>query len=160
MPQKVIASRDVDIHLNFDAIGVAFKLETGSSFSANISGNTEDIMAISTDEPIAVDNSNTSYDINLALQVAEANTIKDALAAATVGEPDGSIAHIRQVIEAATITVTWHKKRDIPATSTVESYLNMTGVSEGDGVERGSSETIKNWNFRSRGFSRKTIPFV
>ena len=158
--QKVIASRDVDIYFNFDAIGVAFKLETGSSFTANISGNTEDIMAISTDEPIAVDNSNTSYDVNISLQVAEANTIKDALAAATAGDADGSIAHMRQIIEAATLTVAWHKKRDVPATSTIETYSNLTGVSEGDGVERGSSETIKNWNFRSRGFSRKSIPFV
>lgn len=158
--QKVIASRDVDIYLNFDAIGIAFKLETGSSFNANISGNTEDIMAISSDEPIAVDNSSTSYDLTLALQEAEANTIKDALAAATVDNADGSIAHMRQIVEAATLTVSWHKKRDIPATSTVETYTNLTGVSEGDGVERGSSETIKNWNFRSRGFNRKTIPFV
>jgi len=158
--QKVIASRDVDLYLNFDAIGVAFKLETGSSFTANISGNTEDIMAISSDEPIAVDNSNTSYDLNLSLQVAEANAIKDALAVATIGDAGGSIAHMRQIIEAATLTVIWHKKRDVPPTSTVETYSNLTGVSEGDGVERGSAETIKNWNFRSRGFSRKSIPFV
>lgn len=158
--QKVIASRDVDLYLNFDAIGVAFKLETGSSFSANISGNTEDIMAISSDEPIAVDNSNTSYDINLSLQVAEANSIKDALAVATADFPDGSVAHIRQIIEGASLSVHWHKKRDVPATTTVEMYSNMTGVAEGDGVERGSTETLKNWNFRSRGFSRRTIPFI
>lgn len=158
--QKVIASRDVDIYLSFDAIPVSFKLETGSSLSVNISGNTEDIGAISTDEPIATDNGGTTYDITLALQAAEANTIKDALAAATATSIDGSIAHIRQIIEAGNITIAWHKKRDVPATSTIETYIYLTGVSEADNVERRSSETIKNWAFRARGLSRKTIPFI
>ena len=158
--QKVIASRDVDIYITFDAIKVQHKLVTGSSFSANISGNTEDIMAISTDEPIAVDNSNTSYDINLTLQQAEAADLKDALAQATVGSENGAIAHIRQVIEGASISVHWHKKRDVPATTIVETYSNLTGVSERDDVERAGSETLKNWNFRARGFSRKKIAFT
>lgn len=156
--QKVIASRDVDIYINFDAIGVAFKLETGSSFTANISGNTEDIGAISTDEPIAIDNGGTTYDLTIALQASEANTIKDALAYATATSVDGPIAHMRQIIEAATLSVSWHKKRDVPATTTIETYSFLTGVSEADSVERRASETIKNWTFRSRGFSRVTVP--
>lgn len=158
--QKVIAARDVDLYINFDAIGIALKLETASNFSANITGNTEDIGAISTDEPIATDNGGNTYDISFSLQESEALAIKDALAAATAATPDGSIAHIRQIVEAATITVAWHKKRDVPPTSTIETYSNCTGVEEGDNVERRSSETIKNWRFRARGMSRKTIPFI
>lgn len=160
MAQNVIGARDVDLYLNFDAIGVAFKLETASNFSSNITGNTEDIGAISTDEPIATDNGGNTYDISFSLQQAEANTIKDALAAATVNAADGSVAHIRQIVEAATITVIWHKKRDVPPTSTVETYIKCTGVEEGDNVERRSSETIKNWRFRSKGITRVSIPFV
>lgn len=39
MAQKVIAARDFDLYLNFDEIGVVYKVETGANFSANISGN-------------------------------------------------------------------------------------------------------------------------
>lgn len=158
--QKVIAARDVDIFLNFDAIGVSFKLETGSSFTANISGNTEDIGAIGTDEPIATDNGGNTYDITLALQAAEAHDIKDALAVATASSADGSITHIRQIIETANIQVAWHRKRDIPASTIIETYSNCTGVSEADNVDRRASETIKNWNFRARGMGRVKIPFL
>ena len=158
MPQRVIAARDFDLYLNFDAIGVAFKVETGANFSASITGNTEDIGAFSTDEPIATDNGGNTYDITFSLQQAEAQTIKDALAAKTASLPDGAVAHIRQIVEAATITAGWHKKRDIPATSTIETYTNCTGVEESDSVERRSTETLKSWRFRSRGMMRTTVP--
>lgn len=156
--QKIIAARDFELYINFDAIGVAFKIETGANFSANITGNTEDIGAFSTDEPIGSDNGGTTYDINFSLQQAEAQTIKDALAAATASDPDGSVAHIRQIIESATITAVWNKKRDVPATSTIETYTNCTGAEESDNVERRSSETLKNWRFRARGMKRTTVP--
>lgn len=158
MAQKVIAARDFDLYLNFDAIGVAFKIETGASFSATITGNTEDIGAFSTDEPIATDNGGNTYDLTFSLQQAEAQTIKDALAAATVGSPDGSIAHIRQIVEGATITAVWHKKRDVPATSTTETYTKCTGVEESDSVERRSTETQKTWRWRAKGLMRATAP--
>lgn len=158
MAQKVIAARDFDLYLNFDAIGVAVKIETGSNFTANITGTTEDIGAFSTDEPIATDNGGNNYDINFSLQQAEASTIKDALAAATVGNEGGSVAHIRQIVEGATITAVWHKRRDVPATSTIETYTNCTGVEENDNVERRASETLKTWSFRARGMQRRTVP--
>lgn len=158
MAQKVIAARDFDLYLNFDAIGVAFKIETGANFSATITGNTEDIGAFSTDEPIATDNGGNTYDLTFSLQQAEAQTIKDALATATAGNPDGSVAHIRQIVEAATITAVWHKKRDVPAVSTTETYTNCTGIEESDNVERRSTETLKTWRFRARGMMRATVP--
>lgn len=156
--QKVIAARDFELYLNFDAIGVAYKIETGSNFTANITGQTEDIGAFSTDEPIATDNGGHTYDINFSLQQAEALTLKDALAAATASNEDGPFVHIRQLVEAATITAVWHKRRDVPATSTIETYTNCTGVEENDNVERRSSETLKTWSFRARGMSRTTVP--
>lgn len=156
--QKVIAARDFDLYLNFDAIGVAFKVETGANFTASITGNTEDIGAFSTDEPIGTDNGGTTYDLSFSLQQAEAQTIKDALAAATASTDAGAVAHIRQIIEAATITAVWHKKRDVPATSTVETYTNCTGVEESDNVERRGTETLKSWRFRARGMKRSTVP--
>lgn len=158
MAQKVIAARDFDLYINFIAIGLAYKIETGASFSANITGNTEDIGAFSTDEPIGTDNGGNTYDISFTLQQAEAQTLKDALAAATADSPTGPVAHIRQIIESAVITAVWHKRRDVPATSTVETYNNCTGVSEGDSVERRSVETLKSWNFRARGMQRTTTP--
>lgn len=158
MAQKVIASRDFDCYIHFAAIGVAVKLETGTSFSATISGTTEDIHAFSTDEPIGTDNGATTYDINLVLQEAEALRIKDALAAATAANEGGSVAHIRQIIEGATITAVWHKRRDVPATSTIETYTNCTGMEESDSVERNQSETQKTWRFRARGMQRSTVP--
>lgn len=153
MPQNVISARDFDLFLTIDAIGVPLKIGTGSSFSANITGSTEDIGAFSTDEPIGVDNGGTSYDLQFSLQEAEAIRIKDAIAAQT----NGAIAHIRQIIEAATITAVWHKRRDVPATSTIETYTQCTGVEESDAVERRGTETLKSWSFRARGLSRKTI---
>lgn len=158
MAQKVIAARDVDLYIEFTQIGVAYKLETAANFTANITGNSEDIGAISTDEPIATDNGGTTYDITFSLQQAEANTLKDALATATADSPDGSIAHIRQVIEGASITVTWKKVRDTPPTSTIETYTRCTGVEESDAVERRSSETLKTWRFRALGMVRNTVP--
>lgn len=156
MTQRVIAARDVDLYINYDAIGIAYKITTASNFSATITGNTEDIGAISTDEPIATDNGGNTYDVTFALQQAEANDIKDALSAATANNENGAIVHIRQIVEAATITVQWHKKRDVPAKTITETYNNVTGVEESDAVERRSTETIKNWHFRARGMSRVT----
>lgn len=157
MSQRVIAARDFDLYLNFDAIGVAFKVETGANFTSNITGNTEDIGAFSTDEPIGTDNGGNTYDISFQLQQAEAQTILDALAAATAGTVDGSIVHIRQIVEACTITVVWKKKRDVPPSSTVETYTHCTGASEGDNVERRASETLKSWSFRARGKKRTSV---
>jgi len=154
--QKVIAARDVDLYLTLPNM-VMLKVLTASDFSATISGNTEDIGAISTDEPIAVDNSGNTYDLSFSLQSAEALAIKDALAAATAAEASGSIAHIRQIVETATITVVWRKRRDVPATATTETYSNCTGVEESDGVQRRSPETIKTWRFRARGLTRVTV---
>jgi len=155
MSQNVITARDFDLYINFDAIGVALKVETGSNFSADITGQTDDIGAFSTDEPIATDNGGTSYELSFSLQQAEAQRIKDALAAKTSGT--GAIVHIRQIVEGATITAVWHKRRDVPATSTIETYTACTGVSEADSVERRSTETLKTWTFRARGMSRVTV---
>lgn len=152
--QNVIAARDFDLYLNFEALGVSYKVETGSNFTSNITGTTEDIGAFSTDEPIATDNGGNTYDLNFSLQQAEAIRIKDALATAS----GGSIVHIRQIVEAATISAVWHKRRDVPATSTIETYTKCTGVEENDNVERRSSETLKTWSFRARGMTRKTVP--
>ena len=156
--QKVIAARDFELYINFDAIGLAVKVETGANFSANITGNTEDIGAFSTDEPIATDNGGNTYDISISLQVAEANTIKDALAAATANNPEGAVTHIRQIVEAATITAVWNSRRNVPATAVIETYVQCTGAEEGDSVERRSTETLKNWRFRAKGMTRKTVP--
>lgn len=158
MPQKVIAARDFDVYINFDAIGIAFKLETAVSFNANVTGTTDDIGALSTDEAIATDNGGNTYDISIVLQQAEALTIMDALAMATSGNPDGSIAHIRQIIEAATITEVWHKKRDVPATATVKTYTACTGVEESVNIERRATESQVTWQFRGRSIARVTAP--
>lgn len=158
MAQKVIAARDFDLYITFDAIGVPIKIGTGANFSANISGATDDIGAFSTDEPIATDNGGTSYELSFTLQQAEAQAIKDALAAAT--SAGGSIVHIRQIVESATITAVWNKRRDVPAISTIETYTKCSGVSEADSVERRATETQKTWTFRARGMSRKTAPLV
>lgn len=155
--QKVISARDFDLYLNFDLIGVAYKVETGANFSATVSGTTDDIGAFSTDEPIATDNGGNTYDISFSLQQAEANTIKDAIAAAAAAA-GSSVAHIRQIVEGATITAVWHKRRDVPPTSTIETYTKCTGVEESDGVERRSTETLKSWRFRARGMQRTTVP--
>lgn len=158
MAQNVIPARDFYLYLNFDAIGVAFQVETGANFSANISGQTDDIGAFSTDEPIATDNGGNTYDVGFSLQEAEAQRILDALAAATVNNENGPIVHIRDIIESATIAAVWKKLRDVPATSTIETYTRCTGVEESDNVERRSTETLKNWRFRARGKSRVTVP--
>lgn len=159
MAQNVIASRDVDIYINFSALGTPYKLTTGASFSANITGNTEDIGAISTDEPIATDNGGTTYDINLSLQVAEANRILNALATKTTNNPDypnGAIAHIRQILEGGDITIQWFRRRDVPAVVDTETYTNITGVEQSDAVERRGTETLKTWSFRARGMIRSS----
>lgn len=156
MAQKVIAARDFDLYLNFDEIGVAYKVATGANFSANISGTTDDIGAFSTDEPIGTDNGGNTYDLSFSLQQAEALTILAALAAATQNRAGGPICHIRQIVESATITAVWHKRRDVPATSTTETYGRCTGVEESDGVERRGTETLKSWRFRARSKSVKT----
>lgn len=156
MAQNVIAARDFDLYLNFNVMGVPYKVKTGSNFSANVTGSTEDIGAFSTDEPIGTDNGGNSYDLSLTLQEAEAQLIKDAVASAYVNKGLEPPVHIRQLVEALTITVVWHKRRDVPATSTHETYTNCTGVEESDNVERRSVETLKTWRFRARGMSRKT----
>lgn len=156
--QHVISARDFECYINFDAIGLAIKIGTGATFSASVSGATDDIGAFSTDEPIATDNGGTSYVISLSLQEAEAQRIKDALAAASANNGGQPIAHIRQIVESATITAIWHKRRDVPATSTIETYTRCTGVEESDNVERRATETLKSWQFRARGMSRTTVP--
>ena len=75
MAQNVIPARDFYLYLNFDAIGVAFQVETGANFNSNISGQTDDIGAFSTDEPIATDNGGNTYDLSFSLQEAEAQRI-------------------------------------------------------------------------------------
>lgn len=160
MAQKVVAARDVDIYLTLDDIGLPVMIETGVNFNAKISGSTEDIGAIGTDEPIATDNGGTSYDITMSLQESEALTIKDALATATTLLPDGSKAHIRQIVEGGTISVHYHKRRDVPATTTIETYSNITGVEEDDTVERRGVEVLKTWTWKARGMTRRTIPLV
>lgn len=157
--QQTISARDVDIDFTFTIGGVTniYRLTTASNFTANITGNTEDIGAISTDEPIATDNGGTTYDIAFSIQEAEAITIKDAMALASNGLEGGSYVHIRQLVEAAEISVTWHKRRSVPISETKETYLNCTGVEEGDSVERRSSETLKNWRFRARGLERVSV---
>lgn len=153
--QNVIAARDVDIYIDFGITGLpSMKIGTASSFSANITGTTDDIGAISTDEPIATDNGGTTYDVQFSLQQAEAQRLKDAAALqyeATYGTP---FVHIRQLVECAQITAVWKRKRDVPATATTEIYYNCSGVEESDAVERRATETLKTWHFRARGMSR------
>jgi hypothetical protein len=158
MTQKVISARDVELWLKVDALAISYKLETASNFTANITGNTEDIGAIGTDEPIATDQGGTSYDLSFTLQNAEALLIKDAMAAATAASPDGSISHIRQIVEDATISVVWKRKRDVTPNSVMETYSFCTGVEENDSVERRASETLKVWRWRARGLKRQTVP--
>ena len=158
--QKVIASKDVKIALTFEALTVPIVLATGSSVTVNVSGDTTSIGAIGTPDPISTDNGMTEYTLSVALQQAEAQAIKNALATATASSPDGSIAHMRQVVEGLSISIAWQKKRDVPATSDIETYLRCTGVSESDTVERGSAETIKTWEFRSLGMSRRSVPLT
>lgn len=159
MGQNVIAARDFDLYINFDLIGVAYKVKTGANFTASVTGTTDDIGAFSTDEPIATDNGGNTYDISFTLQEAEANAIKDALAAAAQ-QRGLSVAHIRQIVEGATITAVWKKRRDVPATSTSETYTRCTGVEESDSVERRSTETLKSWRWRARGMDRVTTPLA
>lgn len=158
MAQKVISAKDVDLYINFTAIGIDIKLDTASSFTANTTGTTDDIGAISTNEPIATENGGTTYDINFSLQQAEAQTILDALAAATVDREGGSVANIRQLVEEVTITAIWKKLRDVPATANIVTFTNCTGMEENDNVERRSSETLKTWSWRARGMMRTTTP--
>ncbi len=158
--QKVIASADVDIILTFEQVGTPFKLETGSSVTANITGSTDAIHAISHIDPIVIENGSTLYDISIQLQQAEAITIKDAIAAATTGTPDGSLVHMRQIQETLSVTIVYKKKKDVPATMTLESYKRCTGVEEGDTIERRSAETMKNWKFQGRGMERRTVPYA
>ena len=160
MAQKVVAARDFDLYLTLDKIGVQMKIETGVDFGSDITGNTEDIGAFSTDDPIATDNGGNTYDLSFSLQQAEAQDILDALAAATSGEEDGPYTHIRQIVEGATITAVWNKRRNVPATATVETYVGCTGISENDAVSRRSSETLKTWRFRAKGKTRVTIPLA
>lgn len=160
--QRVIASRDVKIFFEVDGVIFApggYQIQTGSSLNVSITGNTEDIGAISTDEPIATDNGGTTYDLSLSLQEAEAQDLKDTIATATAANAGGSIAHIRQLIEAVTITVEWSFKRSNPKKVVRESYQLCTGVEETDSVERRGTETTKTWRFRSRQLERKTLPF-
>lgn len=158
MAQKVIASRDIDIYVTFDDIGLPHQFETGTSLTYSITGTTDDIGAISTDEPIAIDNGGNTYDISLTFQAAEEQTILDALRTATVNREGGPIVHIRQVVEAATFNILYHKRRDVPATTNVETFTNCTGSEKNMTVERRSSETTVTWNFRGRGMAANKVP--
>lgn len=153
MAQKVISAKDFELFFNIDQLGVALRIETGANFNASITGITEDIGALSTDEPIATENGGNTYDVSFTLQQAEAQAIFDKLVSAT----NGNVVHIRQLVESATITAVWNKRRNVPAIATVETYTNCTGVEETDDVERRSPETLKVWRFRARGKSRVTI---
>ena len=139
------------------------KIATGSTFSANVTGNTEDIGAFSTDEPIATDNGGNTYDVTLGLQEAEAIRIMDtvvlgyeAMSEAERAQffPNGKPVHIRDFVENLSISAIWYRRRDVPQKMTIETYTNCTGVEDGDNVERRATETIKTWRFRARGKDR------
>ena len=110
MAQKVIAARDFELYLTFNAIGTPIKIGTGANFSSVISGQTDDIGAFSTDEPIGTDNGGNTYDISFSIQTAEWITIMDAVRAATAAT-DHPIVHIRDIVESLTITAVllWSK---------------------------------------------------
>lgn len=158
MAQQVIASRDVDIYLTFDAIGVAYKLKTGTTATINISGTTDDIHAISSAEAIATDNGENTYDISLGLQIAEAEDILSAIGTATANDEGGSKLHIRQIVEGASISTVFKKLRNTPQTAITKTYTNCTGVSADETVERSGTETITTWQFRARGMQRAETP--
>lgn len=156
--QNVISSADVDIMLDFYDIGKPIKIGTGASLQIGVDGNTERIPAIGTRGSIGVDNGQDDLNLTLSLQTAEANRIMDALANATTNSSTGAVAHIRQIIERCDITVVWHHRRDVPATSTMKTFIRCTGSADDSGAERGSSETQTTWRFVAQSMSRKTYP--
>lgn len=154
MAQKVISAKDFELFISFDALGIPpIPIKTGANFNANITGITEDIGALSTDEPIDTENGGNTYDVSFSLQEAEAQDIIDVVAKRTLG----GIMHIRQIVGSATITAVWNKRRNVPPTATVETYVGCTGVEESDNVERRSPESLKSWRFRAKGKTYKTI---
>lgn len=155
MAQKVIAARDFELYLTFNAIGTPIKIGTGANFSSVISGQTDSIGAFSTDEPIGTDNGGNTYDISFSIQTAEWITIMDAVRAATAAT-DHPIVHIRDIVESLTITAVWNKRNDVPATSTTKTFTSCTGVEESDDVERRGTETLQSLRFRARGMAVAT----
>ena len=162
MAQNVIPARDFDLYISLPGLEVPIKIGTGVNFQASITGTSDDIGAFSTDDPIATDNGGNTYDLTFSLQQAEAIAIKNAISAVASGSPDtdGRFVHIRNIHESATISAVWHKKRDVPAESTIETYSQCTGIEESDAVERRSIETHKTWRFRARGMTRRTVPYT
>lgn len=177
MAQQVIAARDFEVAIFVKGIPVPFKISTGATFSSNVTGQTDDIGAFSTDDPIATDNGGNTYDIQLSLQQAEAIRILDAIDVAykamsaedkaanfpNLGHLTGddvAPAHIRDFVENVTIVAQWFKRRDVPATVTTETYERCTGVEGGDNVERRATETLKTWRFRALGMTRETAPLL
>ncbi len=156
--QKVISSADVEISINFYAIGKPIKIGTGASLQIGVDGNTERIMALGTRTAIGVDNGQDDLNLTLSLQTAEAERIMDAIANATAQLPGGAVAHIRQIIEGCDISVQWHYRRDVPPTTTMRTYLRCTGSADDSGAERGASETQTTWRFVAQDMSRRTFP--
>ena len=154
MAQKVISAKDFELYITFEQLGFPLKIVTASNFNANITGITEDIGALSTDEPIDTENGGNTYDVSFTLQEAEAQAIFDKLATSV----SGGVVHIRQIIGEASITAVWNKRRNVPAAATVETYNSCTGVEESDNVERRSPESLKSWRFRAKSKSRITVP--
>lgn len=154
MAQRVIPAKDFELYITFKQLGVPLKIETGANFNANITGITEDIGALSTNEPIDTENGGNTYDVSFTLQEAEAQSIIDKLSAVTLG----GVVHIRQILGEASITAVWNKRRNVPAVSTIETYNGCTGVEESDNVERRSPESLKSWRFRAKSKARVTVP--
>lgn len=167
--QQVIAARDFEVHISITGIPLPFKVTTGATFSANITGQTDDIGAFSTDEPIATDNGGNTYDLTLSLQQAEYIRLMDSIIVAydamSVAEqatafPNGKPTHIRDFVENLTISAIWYRRRDVPAKMTIETYSRCSGMEESDSVERRSTETLKTLRFRALGKSYATSDLV
>ena len=163
--QQVIAARDFEVNLNIQGIPLPFKITTGATFSANITGQTDDIGAFSTDDPIATDNGGNTYDIQLSLQQAEYLRLMDSIIVAydalSDAEkmqifPNGKPTHIRDFVENLSISAIWYRRRDVPAKMTIETYSRCSGSEESDNVERRSTETLKTLRFRALSKSYST----
>lgn len=163
--QQVIAARDFEVYLNIVGIPLPFKISTGATFSANVTGQTDDIGAFSTDEPIATDNGGNTYDIQLTMQQAEYIRLMDSIIVAydalsildkDSNFPNGKPSHIRDFVENIEIQAIWYRRRDVPAKMTIERYLRCSGSEESDNVERRSTETLKTLRFRALGKEYQT----
>lgn len=167
--QQVIAARDFEVKIGITGIPLPFSIATGATFSASITGQTDDIGAFSTDEPIATDNGGNTYDITLSMQQAEYIRLMDAIIVAydamdivtrAAAFPNGKPTHIRDFVENLTISAIWYRRRDVPAKMTIETYSRCSGVEESDSVERRSTETLKTLRFRALGKSYATSDLV